>query len=466
MALNNTELSIVLNEINDNQVADTVNRAAVLKQILPQETGEINGRGVNVYAKVTKNPAMKWFGEGGTYPVGGNAGRVKMTANYARLAISSQLTRDVLEGADKRAIINVVTDEVMGDTITATQELSQQLYGDGSGVKAIVASTDGAGNITFRTGVGDLTPDVANYGNTYGTSLLLKNGRYNFVSGDGSSDRGTGGGTQSVAVGTVLTIAATSNVATLSSITSGSVAAFDDEPDDNYTLVDGDMIVFEGSYGISVNGLNYHIDSGTGTYQNVSRNTYSTLRCYVLNAANSALAVTQLYKLVFQAKYLRAKNDVVDENYIMLSAPAQVHAYALLADISVAGYNGSAAKTNLNVMPDAKKLDYGFTSFEFMGMRWIEDPHAPLHQIFIIKPSKFKIHEFKPLGAVPLGGDSGFAPVPAFTSAGVGAYTDNAVYTMTWKGQLVTNDPAKAGLKLTNLATSGLAVPTSGFALT
>jgi hypothetical protein len=465
MSLNNTELSIVLQEINDTQVADTVNRAAVLKQLLPQETGEINGRGVNVFAKVTKNPAMKWFGEGGTYPVGGNAGRVKMTANYARLAISSQLTRDVLEGADKKAIINVVTDEVMGDTITATQELSQQLYGDASGVKAIVSSFSGT-DVTFRTGVGDLTPDVANYGNTYGTSLLLKNGRYNFISGDGAADRGAAGGTQTVAVGTVLTIGATGDVSTLSSITSGSVAAFDDVPDDPALLVDGDMIVFEGSYGLSVNGLNYHIDSGTGTYQNVSRNTYSTLRCYVLNAANSALAITMLYKLVFQAKYLRAKNDIVDENYIMLSAPAQVHAYALLADISVAGYNGSAAKTNLNVMPDAKKLDYGFTSFEFMGMRWIEDPHAPLHQIFIIKPSKFKIHEFKPLGAVPLGGDSGFAPVPAFTSAGVGAYTDNAVYTMTWKGQLVTNDPAKAGLKLTNLATSGLAVPTSGFALT
>lgn len=459
MPLNNTELSIVLEEVNEKQVADTVNRAAVLKRILP-EGGEINGRGVNVFAKVTKNPAMKWFGEGGTYPVGGNAGRVKMTANFARLAISSQMTRDVLEGADKKAIINVISEEVAGDAITATQELSQQLYGDASGVKGIVASYSGT-DVTFRTGVGDLTPDVANYGNTYGTSLLLKNGRYNFVSGDGSADRGVGAGTQSVAVGTVLTAAATSNVCTLSSITSGSVAAFDAVPDDAYRLVDGDMIVFEGSYGISVNGLNYHIDSGTGTYQNVSRNTYPTLRCYVLNAANSALTVAMLYKVIFQAKYLR-NQDILDENYIILSSPAQVHQYALLANISTAGVSGN---TNLNTMPDGKKLDYGFTMFEFAGLKWVEDPHCPPHQIFIILPSKFKLHEFKPLGAVPLGGDSGFAPVPAFTSAGVGAYTDNAVYTMTWKGQLVTNDPAKAGIKITNLATSGLALPTNSFSL-
>lgn len=463
MALNNTELSVVLEEINEKQVADTVNRSAVLKNLIPKG-GDINARGVNVYAKVTSNYAMKWFGEGGTYPVGGNSTRVKMTANYARLAISSQLTRDVLEGADKKAIINVISEEVTDDTITATQELSQQLYGNASGVKAIVASYSGT-DVTFRVGVGDLTPDNANYGNTYGTSLLKKNARYNFISGDASADRGSGGGTQTVAVGNVLTIASTSNVATLSSVTSGSVGAFDAVPDDNYRLVDGDMLVYEGSYGISVNGLDYHIDSGTSTYQNVSRSTYAGLRCYVLNASNSALTVAMLYKIIFQAKYLR-NQDILDENYIILSSPAQVHQYALLADVSVAGYNGSSAKTTMTAMPDAKKLDFGFTMFEFQGLKWIEDPHCPPHQIFIMLPSKFRLHEFKPLSAVPLGGDSGFAPVPAFTSAGVGAYTDNAVYTMTWKGQLVTNDPAKAGLKITNLATSGLAIPTNSFTLT
>jgi hypothetical protein len=463
MSLNNAELSVVLNEINEKQVADTVNRAAVLKRLIPSG-GDINGRGVNVYAKVQSNYAMKWFAEGGTYPVGGNSARVKMTANFARFAISSQLTRDVLEGADKSAIINVISEEVTDDTMTATQELSQQLYGNATGAKGIVASVSSL-NVTFRVGVGDLTPDNANYGNTYGTYLLKKNGRYNFISGDAATDRGTGGGTQTAAVGSVLTIAATGNVATLGSITSGSVAAFDAVPDDNFTLLDGDMIVNEGSYGISVNGLDYHIDSGTGTYQNVSRNTYSTLRCYVLNAANSALTVAMLYKIIFQAKFLRGQS-ILDDNYIILSAPTQVHQYALLADISTAGYNGSTAKTNLDVMPDAKKLDYGFTMFEFAGLKWVEDPHAPAHQIFIILPSKFKIHEFKSLSAVPLGGDSGFAPVPAFTSAGVGAYTDNAVYTMTWKGQMVTNDPARAGMKITNLATSGLALPTASFSLT
>lgn len=454
MALNNTELSVVLEEINDRKVADTVNRTAVLKNLLSGETGEINARGVNLYAKVTSNYAMKWFSEGGIYPVGGNSTRVKMTANYSRLAISSQLTRDVLEGADKKAIINVISEEVMDDTITATQELSQQLYGDSYGVKAIVASSNGTGTVTFRVGVGDLTPDNSNVANTYGTFGLKKNAVYNFIGGS------VRGGVASI--GQVLDTGGTTEF-TLSSITSGSVAVFNAEPTDD-ALADGDMLVLDDSYGIAVNGLNYHIDSGTGTYQNVSRNTYSTLRCYVLNASNSALTVAMLYKIIFQAKYLRGQ-DIMDENYIILSSPAQVHAYALLADLSTAGYNGSSAKTTLTDMPEGKKLDFGFTMFEFAGLKWIEDPYAPAHQIFVILPSKFKIHEFKPLSPV-LNGEGGFAPVPAFTSAGVGAYSDNAVYTMTWKGQLVTNDPAKAGVKITNLATSGLALPTSSFSLT
>ena len=467
MALDNTELSIVLKEINDTQVADTVNRAAVLKQIIPTSSGDINARGVNLYAKVTSNPAMKWFGEGGTYPVGGNAGRVKMTAQFRRLAISSQLTRDVLEGADKEAIINVISEEVTDDTISATQELSQQLYGDGSGVKAIVDSVSTLA-VTFQTAYDILAANGSTaqenpYAMQYGNYLLRKGGRYNFISGDATSDRDAGGGTNTVAVGTVLTIAATSNVATLGSLTGANVGNFNAVPDATFILVDGDMIVNEGSYGISVTGLNYHIDSGTGTYQNVSRNTYPTLRCYTLDSLNGALTVANLYKIIFQAKFLR-NQDIMDENYVILSSPTQVYQYALLANLSISGGSGGTY-SGLTAMPDAKKLDYGFTMFEFAGLKWVEDPHCPPHQLFIILPSKFQLREFKPLSAVPLGGDSGFAPVPAFTSAGVGSYTDNAVYTMTWKGQLVTNDPAKAGVKITNLATAGTAFLGNSFAM-
>ena len=460
MALDNAELSVVLREVIDPEITDMVERQPTLYKMIPKG-GEINGRGVFLYGKVAPNPSMGWFAEGGAYPTGSNSQRVKMNASFARVAITSRLTRDALEGADKNAIVNVVTEEIVDDTKSILREISQQLYGNGSGAKAIVASVASL-NVTFRTGIADLTPDVANYANAFGTFQLIPRGEYNFVSGDGASDRGSGGGTQTVAVGTVLTIASTGNVATLNSVTSGSVGAFDAVPDDNSTLLDGDMIVSKGSYGLDVKGLDYHIDSGTGTYQNVSRSTYSALRCYVLNASNSALTVAMLYKVIFQARYAR-RNNVLDGDYVILSAPTQTHSYALLGDISTAGYNGTSAKTNLEAMPNGGTLDYGFKMFKFAGMNWIEDIDCPPHKLFVINFSKFKIHEFKPLSKVFDG--SGFMPVPSSASLTTGGYADSVLYSLTWKGQLCSKDPQLAGSKIDNLSVTGLALPTSGFSL-
>jgi hypothetical protein len=458
MAFNNAELQTVLREIIDPQITDTVIRARVLWNLLSQgEAGDINARGVKLTSKVRSNYSMKWFSEGGIYPAGGNTTHINMTVNYARFAISTRLTKDVLENGSKTAIVNLLSDAVADDTSVALREMNQQAYGDGSGVKGVFASSSTTTG-TFRSGVSDLTPDNSNYANSYGSSLLIENGVYDIVSGDAAYDRDSGAGTNAVAVGgTVL-----ANI-TCSSKPSKTTAVFDQNVSTTPNLVqDGDMLVWAGSYGICINGLDYHISSGTSNYQAVSRNTYPELRCYVLNASNTALTVAMLYKITMQAKYLRG-NDILDENYIILSSPSQVHQYALLGDNSASGYNGSAAKTGLTAMPDSKLLDYGYTMYKFAGLNWIEDPHCPDHNIFIILPSKIKRYEFKPLGMV-FGGD-GLAEVPAFTSAGVGSYTDNKLYTMTAKLNLGCKDPATAGMKITNLTPSGVNV-TNSFSLT
>jgi len=447
MALDLTELAVVSREVIDPAVTDAVERDAKLYNMIPKG-GEINSRGVNLISKVEPNPSIGWFSEGGAYPVGSNSQRVKMNATFARVAITSRLTKDALEGADKMTIVNTIAEEVVDDTQSILREISQQLYGDGSAVKGVVASVSST-NVTFRTGISDLSPDVANYANSFGTFNLIKRGVYNFIAG---SVRGTVS-----AVGEVLVNSANSDY-TLSSITSGSVGAFDAVPSGN-ALADGDMIVSKGSYGLAVKGLDYHIDSGTGTYQNVSRSTYSALRCYVLNASNSALTVAMLYKVIYQARYARRTN-LTDGNYVILSAPTQVHAYTLLGDISTAGTNND---TTLQAMPNGGKLDYGWKTIGFAGMTWIEDIDCPPHKLFVINFSKFKIHEFKPLSKVYEG--SGWMPVPSSASATTGNYSDNALYTMTWKGQMCAKDPQLAGAKLDNLSITGLAVPTSGFAL-
>lgn len=464
MALDNTELSVVLREVIDPEITDLIERTPTLYNLIPKG-GEINGRGVFLYGKTNQNPSLGWFSEGGAYPNGSNSQRIKMNATFSRVAITSRLTRDAMEGADKQAIVNVVTEEIVDDTKSILKEISQQLYGDGSGVKGVVASVNNSTKaVTFRGGIADLTPDISNYANAYGTSQLIPRGEYNFISGTAVADRqdGVGTGDAVTDVGEVLNIAATSDVATLSSVDSGTVATFDAVPDDLDRLIDGDLIVSKGSYGKCIKGLDYHIDSGTGTYQNVSRNTYPSLRCYVLNAANTGLTVAMLYKVIFQARYAR-RNNLMEGDYVILSAPTQTHAYALLGDVSSSSYNGSGADTGLVAMPNGGSLDFGFRSFKFAGITWVEDVDCPAHKLFIINFSKFKIHEFKSLSKVFDG--NGFLPVPAFSSTGTGSYTDNVLYTMTWKGQLCAKDPNQAGVKIDNLSTTGLAVPTSGYSL-
>lgn len=451
MALNNTELSVILKEVIDPEIADHVYKAPILWNLLPKDTDMVNGRGTFVIAKVGKNYSQKWFGEGGIYPAGGNNERIKMNVPFARYAITSRMTRDALEGANKHAIIDAIREEVTDNTSTALQELNEQSYGDGTGVKAVVKSVSGQ-DVTFRSDASDVSPDNANHAISYGSALLLKNGNYDIIAG---SVRGSYS-----AIGDV---ASADNV--ISTIVDKDTATFTTTlPSAGDVLVDGDMVVYADSYNQAVNGMDYHINSGTGTYQNKSRSTYETLRCYTLNASNTAMTIAMLYKLVNQAKYLRNKS-VLNGEYIIISSPAQTHRMALLAELSTSGYDGSSANSGLNDMPNGGTLDYGFKYFKFAGLNWVEDPRCPDHKLFIICPQKFKVCEFKPLSTVPLGGDNGFAPVPAFNSSGVGSYSDNALFTMTWKGNIVSKDPQLGGMKLDNLSISGLANITNAYAL-
>jgi hypothetical protein len=179
---------------------------------------------------------------------------------------------------------------------------------------------------------------------------------------------------------------------------------------------------------------------------------------YTYNMNNGGLTVASLYKVIFQARYAR-RNDILEGDYVILSAPTQTHAYALLGDVSTA----VQGKTSLSDMPNNGTLDYGFRNFKFAGITWIEDIDCPPDVLYVINFNKFKIHEFKPLSKVFDG--NGFLPVPGFDANGVGSFTDNVLYTMTWKGQLVSKDPQMAGIKMTQLKTAGLALPSNDYIL-
>lgn len=494
MSLNNAELSIVLKEVIDPEIVDQIERTPTLYKLIPKG-GELNARGGNdagasssyvtgkdgiyMYAKVEPNPSIAWFGEGGKYPAGAASKRVKFSTGFSRVAITSRLTRDVLEGADKSAIINVVTEEIVDDTKSILKEISQQLYGDGSGKKATITSITTGADLT--NGVVVVGGGATGWGGQ-GASGLNVRGKYDIISG-AATDRNDSGTDGVVAVGDVVASlevgSKTNSTVTLGSFarTSGSQAygAFTASnlgslttPADGSacTVLVGDSLVLSGSYNKCITGLDYHINSGTGTYQNISRSTYPSFRAYTYDMNGAGLTVASLYKVIFQARYAR-RNDILEGDYVILSAPTQTHAYALLGDVSSAVYTASGQdplyKTSLSQMPNNGTLDYGFRNFKFAGITWIEDIDCPPDTLYVINFNKFKIHEFKPLSKVFDG--NGFMPVPGFDSDGVGSFTDNVLYSMTWKGQLVTKDPQMAGVKMTELKTSGLALPTNNFNL-
>lgn len=483
MGLNNAELAVVLKEVIDPEIVDQVERTPTLYKLIPKGGQSMNARGgadagasvtyeagkdgIFMYAKVEPNPSIAWFGEGGKYPAGSFSKRVKFSAGFSRVAITSRLTRDVLEGADKSAIINVVTEEITDDTKSILKEISQQLYGDGSGKKATITSiTTGADLANGKVAVGstNLSPSV--WGGL-GASAINVRGVYDIISGV-ATDRNGAGADGSVAVGSPVKSGLTVTAKDNSSVTFGGVnlSSLDTDTDGTgATVLVGDSLVLSGSYGKCITGLDYHINSGTGNYQNISRNTYPSFRAYTYDMNGAGLTVASLYKVIFQARYAR-RNDLLDGDYVILSAPTQTHAYALLGDVSSALYTAGSPnveRTGLNAMPNNGTLDYGFRNFKFAGITWIEDIDCPPDVLYVINFNKFKIHEFKPLSKVFEG--NGFMPVPGFTDGGVGSYTDNVLYTMTWKGQLISKDPQMAGVKMTELGTTGLALPTAGFAL-
>lgn len=434
--LNNAELQTVLTEIVDPYIADLTNKAPVLYNLLEDgEEERVNSKGVRLTAKVRGNPSMNWFSEGGIYPEGGNTKRINMYVNYSRFAIATRLTRDVLEQSTSQTIVNILTDSVKDDTASALKEFNQQSYGDGIGTKMTVLSV--AGSTITAKGV-------------YGSTQLIVTGKYSIYAGSARAG---------VIVGQKL---GDVELTALPSKTTATFASLAVPATLTHALVDGDVLTYKNSYGLSIHGLDYHISSGTGDYQGSSRDTYSELRAYEFDAAGNALTVAMLNRLIFQAKYLRGNNKV-DDSYIIISSPAQAHRYIGMADVSASGAN----RTTITAMPDGKKLDLGYTTYSFAGLRWIEDTDAPDNKLYVIKRSLLKRYVFKKLGLVELTGSAnGIAPIPSFDSDGVGSYRDAGMYVMTAKFDFGSPDPAMLGMKITNLSTTGVATATSNFSFT
>jgi hypothetical protein len=136
----------------------------------------------------------------------------------------------------------------------------------------------------------------------------------------------------------------------------------------------------------------------------------------------------------------RAQND-----FTMISAPAQHEAYLELGFPLISYTDGGGA---------GKNLDLGFGTASFEGMPWVLDNVAPDDEIFFLRRSTIKRFELKKLGVLDRGGNT-LHLVPGFDSSGVGAHYEEYVYYINAKGELGSTEP-NANARLKNLATSDL----------
>jgi hypothetical protein len=427
-AFDTTELTKVIREVLDPRVRDLFNRSAILWNLVNEGTAkETNPRGVRIVGLARPNVSMLWFGEGGKYPSGGRRSFVSMTVLYRRYAIASRMTRDTLENSAE-AIISLVKDDVRDNTKQAMVELNQQGYRDGSAVKGVVsASVSGAnGTITFALPFRARQIFVEGVYNVYAGSV-----HDGFAIGD---KIGTG----------VMTC--------LSKTDSTGVAVFDSVP---VNVVAGDVVTWEGSFGRAIHGLDYIVSNATTDYFGIDRSLFPQYRS-IVDSSGGDLSIAKLNKVLFQIKYLKGADSHSSrvDNLMIVSAPTQANRYVNLGDPTAAGTATSIRRNTSFKDP----LDLGYKTYEFQGIRWVEDTDCPDDVLYMLNRASLNKFNYKELGIVSMvGTENGIAPIPGFDANGVGSYFDSGLYVMTWKGDLASPDPGQ-NIKFTNLGTSGLAV--------
>jgi hypothetical protein len=232
------------------------------------------------------------------------------------------------------------------DTLTFKKKLNQMCYDDGSNtLGTVTAITTGA-------------LGTATLGGALGASRILVGARLNFYTTAGVIHI-TG-----IAVSTVTAVNPTTGVVTFDSVPTNAVV--------------GDVVVWEGSFGMGFHGLAYHVNNDTGTYQGVSRATYTTLKATVVDASGAALSVAMIDRILRSMRVVSGVN-IPQDDIVMISHPDQELAYRTL------GY----ALTRTVQASDNKKLDLGFPMVAHNGLRWKLDNDCPRDRIYFLRLSTF-----------------------------------------------------------------------------
>lgn len=419
------QLTQIITEKLSPRVAELANKSSIFFQRIPSKTTPQNPRGLRVAIAKRTNASQIFYGEGGSLSVGDGREFISMNVFYARFSQGSRLTLDALQAMEKGQALETIKDRMKQDLADALRFLNHQGYGNGEGtvgVAAAVVSNNTTLAVTFKA--------------PYYSRFIQLGGRYDLHDGT----------TKAKQNGAVLTCTAVDVVAGTATFTTTS--AIDVAVDD--------IFVKEGSYGLSIAGLDYLIDdTSSGDIFGIPRNTGNQFRA-VVDRSGGALSVAKLNFVVQQFKNKKGADKWNPRDFVILMHPAQFQAYINLGDPTQNATN-SGVRLAQTVGNKGLDLGYSLSGVFFQGIDIVEDDACQPDTIYFVNKKDLQKGQFVPLGAYQLpGSNSNLNAIPAFTSGGVGTFLDQAIYYLNFKGNLFVED-VSSHIAIKGLSIGGLA---------
>jgi hypothetical protein len=353
---------------------------------------EVSPRGTWLPIGVGYNESNAWMVEGGDLPVPGTDIQKRMRVDYVRYAKGFEFTGDFLYLQKSKAnLMRGLQKRFQAYTDDIKVEMGQQLWLDGTGKKGVVANNAIAGSLASAGVVaGTGTPGAAvatgangwvrlgvmpDEGWTYGAQQVGERMRMNITSPAGTVRQGTGAGT-----------AGNRSLCIVSSVNQATGQVFFDQVPTDAAI--GDLLVFEGSYGNAITGMEKHIANDAGTYQGLSRATYPQLQSIVYDAANAPLTYG-LMVFISNAAVFRRDNASNDPGQAMVvTSPNQY-------SVAESYFEGRKRATN-----DEDTLRVGMENLVVRGVPWRQDRWCQEDSAWFIQKRAFIRLELKELGMI------------------------------------------------------------------
>lgn len=386
----------------------------VLLSILMDGTSntKINARGLDITAYTAPNPSFGSRIEGDYLPLPGSGAFAKMNVKITRQFQEEEVTGDIRDMDDINNIGGLLKPIVQYGTEAFKRKLNQQCYGDGSGSLGVVTArtTGAAGTATFDPAT---TPTGSRY--------IPVGARLHFYTTAGVA-HATGASVSTVTANNTVT----------------GVVTFDNVPTDAAV---NDIVVYESSFGLAMNGLNGLVQNANITFQGVAISSNPTLKATVFDAASGAWAQTMVDTAITRAKLAGGVGAPVDD-FVLIANPKQTDAirkagYALTRTVAIDNAGG-------------RTLDLGFPLVATNGMRVREDIDCGDSDIYGLRLSSIVRLMIHMPGIMEM--IEGQMLTPKY---GTGTLADAFYIAWGLKGNLATTMP-NANFRIKNLSVTGL----------